>query len=117
MSMGRSRDYSTASATYPAVSRWKSRMEASSRRGAPSTSIREAQIGAATWWSTPLSPSVADLVCIVRGCLVTFWSSTSQGGGGALILITLNRIFSFILHFPLLVGWINSEGLGEWRSR
>ena len=112
MSMGRSRDYSTASATYPAVSRWKSRMEASSSRGAPSTSIREAQIGAATWWSTPLSPLVADLVCIVRGCLVTFWSSTSQGGGG-LILLTLNRIFSFILHFPLLVGRINSEVLGE----
>ena len=40
MSLGSSNDYSTASTTYPVVPNWKSRMEASSRRGAPSTSIR-----------------------------------------------------------------------------
>ena len=40
MSLGSSNDYSTASTTYPTVPRQKSRMEASSRRGAPSTSIR-----------------------------------------------------------------------------
>ena len=110
MSMGRSRDYSTASATYPAVSHWKSRMEASSRRGAPSTFIREAQTGAATWWSTLLSPLVADLVYIVRGCLVTFWSSTSQGGGAD----SSHPQSHFFLYPPFsFIGWLDQlEGVG-----
>ena len=108
MSMGRNRDYSTASATYPVVSRWKSRMEASSRRGAPSTSIREAQTGAATWWSTPLSPSVANLVCIVRGYLVTFWSSTSRGEGGA---DSSHPPSHFFLYPPFsFIGWLDQLG-------
>ena len=72
MSLGSSRDCSTASTTHPAVPYWKFRIEAFSRKGAPSTSIRGAQTGAIAWWLAFLSPSVADLVCIVRGCLAAF---------------------------------------------
>ena len=80
MSLGNNKDCSTASATYLIVPRWKSQMEASSRRGAPSNSIRGAQTGVATWWSTLFPPSVVDLVCIVQGCLAPLWGLVSLGG-------------------------------------
>ena len=69
MSLGRSKDYFTVSATYPVVPRWKSRMEASLKKGASSSSMRGAQTGVVVRWSTLFSPSVADLVYNVRGCL------------------------------------------------
>ena len=80
MSLGSSRGYSIAFAMYPTVPRWKSQMEASLRSRALSTSIRGAQTVAAAWWSALLSPSVADLVCIVWGCLAALWCSVSRGG-------------------------------------
>ena len=112
ISLGSNRDCSTTSATYPAVPRWKSRMEASSRKGAPFNSIRGAQTRAAAWWLALLSPSVADLICIVRGCLALLWGSVSQGGWFLPPSTTSFPLSSLFL----LVGWINSEGLGGWRS-
>ena len=71
ISLGSNKDYSTVSATYPALPCWKSRLEASLERGALSSSRDGAQVGATAQWLTFLSPSLANLVCIPLGCLAS----------------------------------------------
>ena len=113
MSLGSSRDCSTASAIYLAVPYWKSQVEASSKRGAPSTSIRGAQTGVVAWWSAFLSPSVADLVCIVRGCLAALWCSVSRGGKffpPSITFFPLSSLYLFGSAGSVQRGWVGGGG-------
>ena len=115
MSLGSNKDCSTASTTYPAVPRWKSRMEASLRRGAPSSFIRGAQAGPTTRWSPLFSPSLANLICVTLGCLTPLWGLISWGGW---VFPTFTTFFPFSSLFLLwsagsaLIGWVGG-GVGS----
>jgi len=80
MSLGSNRDYFTIWAMYPALPCWKSQMEASLGRGAPSSTRGGAQAGTIACWSPLLSPSLEDLICMTLACLAPLWGLTSWEG-------------------------------------
>ena len=115
MSLGRSKDYFTASAMYLVVPRWKSRMEASLKRGASSSSMHGAQTRVAVRWSTLFSPSVADLVYNVRGCLAPLEGLVSWGGCFFPTSITSFPFSSLFLLWSAGLAWVSwtSGGVGS----
>ena len=110
ISLGRSKDCSTASTTYPAVPCWKSWMEASLRRGAQSSSMRGSQTGVAARWSTLFSPLSSSPRLRLLGPLLGLDIL------GRLVLPNLYHLFPFLFLLPFVVGWINLEGLSGWKS-
>ena len=111
MSLGSNRDCFTTWAMYPALPCWKSHMEASLGRGAPSSTRGGAQAGTIACWSPLLSPSLEDLVCMTLACL----AGLNLLGGVAFSYFY--HLFSLLLHLPLMVGRIKSERLVRWKGR
>ena len=92
---------------------WNSRMEASLRRGASSSSMCGAQARAAARWSPFLSSSLADLVCIPLGCLAPPLRLNLVGRLGP---PSFYHFLALVFLLPIMINRISSEGLGGWKS-
>ena len=116
MSLGSSNDYSTASTTYPAVPNWKSRMEASSRKGAPSTSIFGAQTRAATWQSAILFPQLLTSSALCKAAWPPFSARFLEEAGSSHVLPPpcLSPPSSFFDRLVRFGGVRQVEGQGAW---
>lgn len=71
ISVGSSKAYSTVLATYPSFPYWKSLMDKSLGKGAPSNTMEGVQAGTLVWWSPLLytiAHSLEDLFCVTLAC-------------------------------------------------
>lgn len=114
---GSNRACSTVLATYPAFPFWKSLMEVSLGRGAPSKSRERVQTGTSTWQLSLLlmiAPSLEDLVWATLAFLLILCCSGLLGLSNPLF----HHLFSLLISFLLFVSWVSLRNLGRgkgWR--